>query len=382
MKKKIASEIQDYNLGRVYDITYRSGRISRMDIARQLNLSLPTVSDNLKLLEQQHLIERNGVFQSTGGRKSIAYTCVSNARVAIGTQISERHIRIAAIDLYGQVIKRISHEYPYVKSPEYYQQFGRFVNEFCQTLNISGQRILGVGIAIKGLLSHDSMTVTQGVRLGSAGVTLSDFAAHLDFSCHLIHDVEAAAEAEIWFSPQIGDAIYVSLSYDMGGALIIRGQVHRGKEYRGGLIEHMCLYPDGRKCYCGNCGCVSTYCSARVLLSEEFPTFEHFFDRLRSGDGHANEIWTEYLSHLAIALGSMHMLLDCDIILGGSIVGFLDTKDILVLQKLIRGQSIFAPASDFIRIGHNETDIFACGAALPYIREFLASRRPPMPATS
>lgn len=370
-KKKSVSDIQDNNLGRVYNLTYQSGRISRTEIARQLNLSLPTVSENLKQLEQTHLIERNGVFQSTGGRKSIAYTCVSNARVAIGTQISEHHIRIAAIDLFGRVIKRTSHEYPYVKSPEYYQQFGRFVNGFCQTLNISSQRILGVGIAIKGLLSHDSMTVMQGVRLGSAGVTLSDFASHLDYPCHLVHDVEAAAEAEIWFSPQIVDAVYVSLSYDLGGALILQGQVHRGKEYRGGLLEHMCLYPNGRKCYCGNSGCVSTYCSARVLLSEEFPTFEYYFQRLRDGDGKAAEIWTQYLSHLAVALGSMHMLLDCDIILGGSIVGFLTIEDIRILQKLIRGQSIFAPASDFIRIGHIEADVFACGAALPYIREFL-----------
>lgn len=371
MKKRVISEIPDDNLGRVYTLAYKEGRISRSDIAKRLNLSLPTVSDNLKILEQQHLIERNGVFQSTGGRKSIAYACVSNARVAIGTQISENHIRIAAVDLFGQVIKRVSHRYPYVKSLEYYRQFGTFVREFTQSLNISSQRILGVGIAIKGLLSHDRMTVMQSARLGNAGVTLSDFAAHLDYPCHLVHDVEAAAEAEIWFSPETVDAVYVSLSYDLGGALILHGQVHRGKEYRGGLLEHMCLYPNGKKCYCGNRGCVSAYCSARVLLCEEFPTFERFFECLRGGDSHAKQLWEEYLSEMAVALGSMHMLLDCDIILGGAIVGFLELEDIRVLQKLIRGQSIFAPALDFIRIGHKEADVFACGAALPYIREFL-----------
>lgn len=373
MAKRTAAEISDHNLSRIYRLSYQAGRISRIELAKQLDLSLPTVSQNLKLLEKQHLIERNGTFQSTGGRKSIAYTCVSTARVAIGTQITENHIRIAAIDLFGKVTKRISHQCSYVNCPEYYKTFGAYVNEFCQSLNIASQRILGVGIAIKGLLSADYMTVTQGIRLGSTGTTVADFAAHLDYPCRLVHDIEAAAEAEIWFSPQTTNALFVSLSYDLGGALIIQGQIHRGKEYRGGLIEHMCLYPNGRKCYCGNHGCVSAYCSAHTLLSDEIQTFEEFFLRLRRGDTQMKEIWRTYLEHLSIALLSMHMLLDCDIILGGTLGGFLTREDVLFLQRKIRSQSAFAPASDFIRIGHNEIDVFSCGAALPYIRDFLAT---------
>lgn len=220
------------------------------------------------------------------------------------------------------------------------------------------------------------MTVTQGIRLGSAGATLSDFAACLDYPCRLIHGVDAAAEAEIWFSPDIVNALYVSLNYDLGGSLIIQGQIHRGKEYRSGLIEHMCLYPNGRKCYCGNRGCVSAYCSAHVLLSEEVPTLEEFFQRLRSGDAKCGEVWLNYLEQLSIALLSMHMLLDCDIILGGVLGRFLTIDSVRLLRRTIRSQSVFAPASDFIRIGHTETDIFSCGAAIPYIREYLAGFSP------
>jgi len=370
---RTATAIRDYNLSQIYQLTYQTGRISRTEIAERLSLSLPTVSHNLKLLEEQHLIERNGMFQSTGGRKSTAYTCVSNARIAIGTQISEHHIRIAAIDLFGKVVKRVSHQLQYVNKKEYYQAFGVYVNDFCQSLNISPQRILGVGIAIKGLLSADRMTVTQGIRLGSAGATLSDFSAYLNYPCHMVHDVEAAAEAEIWFSPQIVNALYVALNYDLGGTLIIQGQIHRGKEYRGGLIEHMCLHPNGRKCYCGNRGCVSTYCSAHVLLTDDITSFEDFFSRVRNGDARANAVWQEYLDQLALALLSMNMLLDSDIILGGMLGIYLTVEDVRFLQRKIRDQSIFAPTSDFIRIGQTEVDVFSCGAALPYIRDFLAS---------
>ena len=173
MKKMTAAEIRDFNQTQIYKLAYQCGRISRQEIAEQLNLSMPTISQNLKLLEEKHLIERNGMFQSTGGRKSVAYTGVSNARVAVGTQISENHIRIAAIDLFGKIIKREHHQVKYVNQPVYYQTFGELVNAFCRSLNLSSQRILGVGIAIKGLLSADRTTVTQGVRLGLSLIHIS-----------------------------------------------------------------------------------------------------------------------------------------------------------------------------------------------------------------
>lgn len=372
MKKMTASEIRDFNQSQIYRLAYKAGRVSRQEIAEQLHLSMPTISQNLKLLEAQNLIERSGMFQSTGGRKSVAYTCVSNARVAIGTQILEQHLRIVAIDLFGKILKREQHTLPYVNEPTYYTEFGRLVNAFCRSLNLSSQRILGVGIAIKGLLSDDHTTVMQSVRLGGAGATLNDFSAHLDYPCRLVHDAEAAAVAEIWFSPQVVNALYISLSYDLGGSLIVGGQIHRGKEYRGGLVEHTLLHPGGRQCYCGNHGCLSAYCSAHVLLSDSAPTYEEFFTQLRSGAPQAVQLWDAYLQDLALALGSLHMLLDCDIILGGNLAHYLTIEDVRYLQRAIRQQSVFAPVSDFIQIGHSEVDVFSCGSALPFIREFLA----------
>lgn len=371
MEKMTASEIREYNQSQIYRLAYTAGRISRQTIAEQLSLSMPTISQNLKALEEQNLIEKSGMFQSTGGRKSVAYTCVSNARVAIGTQVSEHRVRIVAVDLFGKVFKREKHDLPYANCPEYYMSFGRLVNSFARSLNISRQRILGVGIAIKGLLSGDYTTVMHSVRMGGAGASIYDFSAHLEYPCQLVHDSEAAAVAEIWYSPQITNALYVSLNDDLGGAIIVQGKIHRGKEFRGGLLEHMLLYPGGEPCYCGNRGCISVYCSAHVLLNGSAPTYEVFFQNLRNGDPEAHQTWQDYLENLSLALGSIHMLLDCDIILGGTLSRFIGEEDIRYLQFTIRQRSVFSPVTDFIRIGHSDEDVFSCGAALPYIQEFL-----------
>ena len=41
-----------------------------MQIVQELQMGLSTVSQNLNLLEQEGLIEKNGFFASTGGRKA------------------------------------------------------------------------------------------------------------------------------------------------------------------------------------------------------------------------------------------------------------------------------------------------------------------------
>lgn len=372
MKRMTTTEMREYNQKQIFDLVYTEKRISRQGIAKRLDFSLPTILENCKLLEEKCLIEQNGLFRSTGGRKSVAYACVGNARIAIGSQISKHSIGIVAIDIYGEIIKRQKIDLAYENSEKYCRQFGACIWEFVKSLRLSEKRILGVGIAIQGLLSKDHTIVEQGIRLGSAGATLAQFARWIDYPCHLAHDSDAAALAEIWFSPNISNALYISLNYDLGGALIMNGQVYQGKENRGGLIEHLTLFPDGRECYCGNKGCLSSYCSARLLLGKETPTYEKFFAALRAGNSDAIGQWDDYLSNLALAIGSLHMILDCNIILGGSVGTYLIQEDVLRLQRSVRNQSHFSPVSDFLAIGRSEIDIFSCGAALPYIQKFLA----------
>ena len=86
---------------RVYELIYKTQRISKQDIAYQLTLSLPTVSQQLQSLEASGLIERNGSFASTGGRKAQIISCIYDARISIGIEIRLHTLSMAAIDLRG-----------------------------------------------------------------------------------------------------------------------------------------------------------------------------------------------------------------------------------------------------------------------------------------
>ena len=371
MEKMTSEMMCKYNRRQIYRLIYQQRRISRQKIADELNISLPTVTQNLKAMEAEMLIERNGFFESTGGRRSVAYSCVSNSRIAIGAHVSTHKLHLVALDIYGNAIKRLQITENYSHTPEYYKQFGARINNFVKTLNISPKRVLGVGIALTAILSRDRKYVEKSILLGTAEASLAAFSEWVDFPCQLFHDSEAAADAELWFSPGITDALYLGINYYLNGVLIMNGKIHVGKEYSGGLVEHMTLYPGGRDCYCGKKGCFTTYCSGRLLFGEADGACEAFFTELRRGEKTATAKWQEFLRNLAIAIGSLVPLLDCDIILGGTVGAYMTESDRLLLQQLVRKDFQYALSSEFICLGYKDVDICACGAAIAYIADYI-----------
>ena len=258
-----------------------------------------------------------------------------------------------------------------LNSQEYYRRFGEQVNSFIKSMNVSPKRILGAGIALTALLSRDRQSVSKSILPGTAAATLADFQEWINCPCQLFHDSEAAANAELRFNPDISDALCLGINHHLNGVLIMEGKIHAGKEYSGGLVEHLTLYPGGRPCYCGKRGCLSTYCSANLLFDEQENAGNEFFAKVRSGDREACESWHTFLSDLSIAIGSLYAVLDCDIILGGTVGTYMTEEDALAIQQLVRYNSHYAPASDFIRLGHKDVDICSCGAGIAYITEFL-----------
>ena len=127
MDKLTSKMMRNFNRRQVYNIIYKEKRISRQRIAGELNLSLPTVTQNLKSLEEARLIERSGHFRSTGGRKSVVYSCTSNAYIAIGAHITRHSFRLVAVNIYGEILKRKYVTADYEHSQEYYRRFGKQV---------------------------------------------------------------------------------------------------------------------------------------------------------------------------------------------------------------------------------------------------------------
>ena len=83
--------------------------------------------------------------------------------------------------------------------------------------------------------------------------------------------------------------------------------------------------------------------------------------------------WAEYTSWLAMALNNIHMVLDIVIILGGHIAPYLTQDDLDALFAKVQARTAFPESENFLRLGVQEDDIIATGAAIPFVRAFLDS---------
>ncbi|MCO5386517.1 MAG: ROK family transcriptional regulator [Desulfosporosinus sp.] len=161
-------EVRKINRNAIYKFLYKRDPISIQEIAQTLNMSLPTVTQNLKELQERDLIIETGLFESTGGRKAKAITFNSH-KYAIGLDITRNHVGIVLIDLSGKLIKNVRKQYPFVNSKEYFAGVGNLVQQFINDCTIESSKILGVGIALPAILSADKQMVNYATVIDFKG---------------------------------------------------------------------------------------------------------------------------------------------------------------------------------------------------------------------
>lgn len=364
--------VKKINRSKVYQYIYRKKITSKLQIVQDLQMGLSTVSQNLNLLEQDGLIEKNGYFESTGGRKANAIQIVSDFRISIGIGILKNMFHITAVDLYGNAFYTNTIPFPYSNTPDYYKQVTDKIKEFIATNQYDEEKILGVSIATQGITSPDHSTVLYGNIMNNTGMILEDFSRYLPYPCYLEHDSKSAAFLELWKHPELDSAVVFLLNRNLGGAIITNHQIHQGSSMHSGTIEHICINPDGPLCYCGNRGCLETYCSANALEQAAGMNIKDFFSLLREKKSpQLTQIWKDYLRHLAFAMKNLNLIIDAPIIISGYLAPYFLEDDIAYLTKHINVSSPFALNKEHIFVGTNGQYTPAIGAALFYVNQFI-----------
>lgn len=371
MKKEnsIHLDLKKENRNKIFNKIREASEISAPSLEYELQLSRPTVKQNLVELLEEGYIYESGSLGHTGGRRAKAYSVAAESKIAIGVDLTRHHITVIMINLCGKLIceKRIRADFSL--EDHYYKCLGELVKEVVTSGQIKEEAILGVGIAVPGLITEDHQTIFYGEILGFTGMTAKEIGKYIPYPCRLYNDADAAGYAEISQSDDLTDAFYISLSNNVGGSILIDHKVYKGEGPRSGEIGHMTIQPDGKECYCGKRGCFETYCNATILSRECDGNLKEFFDRLKSGDERCNSVWEEYLNYLAVAVNNVRMLFDCKVIIGGYVGTYFEGY-LPKLKRMAAKRNTFETNADYLRVCKVKRDALALGSALPFVHEF------------
>ena len=117
-------------------------------------------------------------------------------------------------------------------------------------------------------------------------------------------------------------------------------------------------------------GCLEAYCSAARLSDDLDITLEVFFQRLGQGEPAYQALWKDYLEDLATAVTTIHTILDCPVMIGGSVSQFLPPYR-GQLGKLIRELDPLCEQTDFFTFCPRYSRSVCIGAATRFLYDFV-----------
>lgn len=305
---------------------------SKAELAKELNLSMPTVLTNVNELISKGILTELGEYESTGGRKAKSIGIQKSYARAMGMVITANHLEMVIINLGYEIEKSQRIRLPFSADFSYCAEVAAHVANFLEEYSPEEQP-LGIGIAIPGILDCKERMITKSHALQLENYSLRFLEQALPLPIYFENDANAAMLAED--CSKYPNALYLSLNHTLGGAFCVDRSLFRGQYQKAGEFGHMILVPGGRTCYCGKAGCADAYCAASVLTDNNRISLDDFMELVRSGDTAANAKWETYLDHLAILISNLRMAYDMDIILGGAVGGVLPDHMLQLSQKVM-----------------------------------------------
>jgi len=137
--------------------------------------------------------------------------------------------------------------------------------------------IAGVGIGAPGPLDTAKGIVIIAPNLGWHDMPLRDrIASAIGLDARLDNDANCATLGEWWRGAAAGARYVVgfTIGTGIGGGIVLDGRVFHGASDVAGEIGHMTIDVTGRRCKCGNYGCIEAYASGTAIAARTVEELE------------------------------------------------------------------------------------------------------------
>ena len=240
-----------------------NGPVSRAQLARDLGLSGPTLTQATRYLFERGLIAEIKQSPSTGGRPATLLGLVANAGQVLGVKLADNHAVGICINLQSEILW--SFEEPFSsRGEEAIKELLALLKK--NTKKVKGQ-LLGIGIGIPGVASSNDSGIANSAMLGWDGVNVGkQLSEALNTPVLFENDVNTLAIAESLYGHgrDVSNFITITLGRGIGMGLVINGELYAGS-HGAGEFGHVNAVNGGVQCECGKFGCLETIASSPAI---------------------------------------------------------------------------------------------------------------------
>lgn len=287
------------------------GPVSRAQLARDLGLSGPTLTQATKYLFARGLITEVMQSPSTGGRPATLLGLVADAGQVLGVKLAENHAVGVCVNLQSEVLWGFEEPFS-SRGDEAVKELIALLKK--QSKKIKGQ-LLGIGIGIPGVVSPLDSGTADSAMLGwnkvNVGKQISD-ALHTPVL--LENDVNTLAVTESLYGHgrDVSNFLTITLGRGIGMGLVINGELFAGS-YGAGEFGHVNAVHGGKKCECGKNGCLETVASSPAIHAaavdagyiSQSSTMSQLWEIARNDKKIASDLFNRPAELLGIALANV-----------------------------------------------------------------------------
>lgn len=267
MSKQVANVqlMQKMNRLKVLEFIRKNSYVSRPFVSKETGLSLASITNIVTYLLEVGLISECGT-EKVGrvGRKSTLLCFNAKKFSLICINLTEKHIIATFTDLAGKPIEKIRVETVGLSHCAITEEIRKIVQNIRKKYAKSA--ILGIGIAISGLVLEDSRFILSShLKWRSFDIKK---ALEQDLNIPIFVNNISFIKAVWYFSKNpiesFDNPLYIDMEKGIGAVQYQNGSIVRNTL---GEIGHTTVDKDGEPCFCGNKGCLEAMCSPNRIIS-------------------------------------------------------------------------------------------------------------------
>jgi predicted NBD/HSP70 family sugar kinase len=351
--------LKDLNERTVLETIRAGAPISRAEISRRAGISKPTVSLALQSLLDAGLVRET---QPDPGRPTygaVFFDVVPEAALVLGLDLGARFLRGAVCDLRGQVRARQDVEVGGSDADGLVDAIVGLRSSLVDATGLPDPHIDGAVVGVPGVVAAEDggrVRLTHFESLEGRALA-TELAERLELPVVLENDINLAAVGERWLGVARGvdDFVFLSVGTGLGAGLVLRGELHRGRNGAAGEVD---LVSVGVGHDIDPCATAVSALAAR-LASEPgastslAPPYDAraIFAAARAGDAVALTVVAEEARRIALHIAPIAAVTDIALVVIGGGIGA--NGDLLLdpVRDLLRSWLPFPPRVEVSSLG-------------------------------
>lgn len=323
----------------------QKGEISRSDIAKNTDLTPPSIKRIVDELIVKDLVENVGVGSSSGGRPSLMVKFKNKNNYIIGIDLGATYIRGCLVDLNAKIIFEVH------VPTELEKGFNSIIEKVVQLIfkltarKEEGAKIWGIGIGVAGLVNKKTEIIEFSPDFGWTAINLrKELSKKIDLPFFYDNSTRLMALSELSFNSKKDSSNFavINVGYGIATGLVIDGKLVSGHSGFAGEFGHISVKSQSKvKCKCGMYGCLESLASGHRIASlakrklenddakilkklvdnnHKIVTAEIVAQAAKQGDILSNKIYNDIAEYLCKGIGIIANLLNPETVyIGGGI---------------------------------------------------------------